>query len=127
MIRRPPRSTLFPYTTLFRSRRGPLCRFRGEVRAGEHRVAEARLLLQVTTLASPEIDDTARVAAGAVLEPGVKVGPYCVVGPGVRLGRGTPPDSHVGGGGDTTLGARNTLYPFPSIGLDPPGRTDTGD
>src|SRR3712207_7461531 len=25
MIRRPPRSTLFPYTTLFRSRRGRLC------------------------------------------------------------------------------------------------------
>src|SRR3712207_8223248 len=25
MIRRPPRSTLFPYTTLFRSRAGPLC------------------------------------------------------------------------------------------------------
>src|ERR1035441_8331275 len=25
MIRRPPRSTLFPYTTLFRSLRGPLC------------------------------------------------------------------------------------------------------
>src|SRR2546422_10197927 len=26
MIRRPPRSTLFPYTTLFRSRRGPMAR-----------------------------------------------------------------------------------------------------
>src|SRR5206468_9423894 len=26
MIRRPPRSTLFPYTTLFRSRRSPLRR-----------------------------------------------------------------------------------------------------
>src|SRR3712207_8358923 len=26
MIRRPPRSTLFPYTTLFRSRPGRLCR-----------------------------------------------------------------------------------------------------
>src|SRR5260370_28873910 len=25
MIRRPPRSTLFPYTTLFRSRRRPRC------------------------------------------------------------------------------------------------------
>src|SRR2546422_6080598 len=25
MIRRPPRSTLFPYTTLFRSRRGDCC------------------------------------------------------------------------------------------------------
>src|SRR5438552_13470339 len=28
MIRRPPRSTLFPYTTLFRSPRGPSGRFR---------------------------------------------------------------------------------------------------
>src|SRR5690349_24194635 len=35
-MRRPPRSTLFPYTTLFRSRR----RRRG--RAGEHAVAERR-------------------------------------------------------------------------------------
>src|SRR2546430_7326522 len=26
MIRRPPRSTLFPYTTLFRSHRPPACR-----------------------------------------------------------------------------------------------------
>src|SRR3712207_6888575 len=32
MIRRPPRSTLFPYTTLFRSRRGPLLRDRARVR-----------------------------------------------------------------------------------------------
>src|SRR5256885_10912379 len=28
MIRRPPRSTLFPYTTLFRSNRRPPCRSR---------------------------------------------------------------------------------------------------
>src|SRR5476651_2814795 len=35
MIRRPPRSTLFPYTTLFRSssRRGPTCRNRSRKRA----------------------------------------------------------------------------------------------
>src|SRR5690348_17880652 len=33
MIRRPPRSTLFPYTTLFRSRRGP----RGRPRAAPGR------------------------------------------------------------------------------------------
>src|SRR2546429_3561819 len=38
MIRRPPRSTLFPYTTLFRSRRGQAGRRRGE------RVARARLV-----------------------------------------------------------------------------------
>src|SRR2546422_8228472 len=29
MIRRPPRSTLFPYTTLFRSRRGGACQGEG--------------------------------------------------------------------------------------------------
>src|SRR2546430_3521573 len=42
MIRRPPRSTLFPYTTLFRSRREP----RGELRrgrdAGARRAGRAR-------------------------------------------------------------------------------------
>src|SRR5690349_23668626 len=43
MIRRPPRSTLFPYTTLFRSRRGEGVRGRGRdprahARRGGHRV-----------------------------------------------------------------------------------------
>src|SRR2546430_11231898 len=33
MIRRPPRSTLFPYTTLFRSRGGSLTATRGRGRA----------------------------------------------------------------------------------------------
>src|SRR5258707_9109522 len=37
MIRRPPRSTLFPYTTLFRSRRGPARASRGRAgRAHQH-------------------------------------------------------------------------------------------
>src|SRR5436309_12258930 len=35
MIRRPPRSTLFPYTTLFRSRRAEALRLGG--RSGGHR------------------------------------------------------------------------------------------
>src|SRR3989449_5218876 len=35
MIRRPPRSTLFPYTTLFRSNPGPLVTVGGDV-VGEH-------------------------------------------------------------------------------------------
>src|SRR6266705_121408 len=60
-------------------RRGPLCRMRGEVRSGEHRVAEANLLLQVAALPAPQVDPTARVAGGAVLGPGVRVGPYCIV------------------------------------------------
>src|SRR5205809_3510815 len=40
MIRRPPRSTLFPYTTLFRSRRCEWCR-----RAAEQGNADAQSIL----------------------------------------------------------------------------------
>src|SRR5690242_21581784 len=46
MIRRPPRSTLFPYTTLFRSHKLALDRYEAELvlmpaREGEDRVVEA--------------------------------------------------------------------------------------
>src|SRR5256885_5644619 len=46
MIRRPPRSTLFPYTTLFRSVVGALALVRGEEQqrvAGDLRIDEQRL------------------------------------------------------------------------------------
>src|SRR5260221_10952998 len=42
MIRRPPRSTLFPYTTLFRSVRRPGVPLYGERRGGGDRVPAAR-------------------------------------------------------------------------------------
>src|SRR5438034_2402189 len=41
MIRRPPRSTLFPYTTLFRSPPAP-ARYRGARRPGARRTPPAR-------------------------------------------------------------------------------------
>src|SRR5256885_13924267 len=40
MIRRPPRSTLFPYTTLFRSEIGAAEVRSGRIRAGQARVRE---------------------------------------------------------------------------------------
>src|SRR3712207_8592222 len=57
MIRRPPRSTLFPYTTLFRSRRDPLveARLQHEVErrlGGTADVAEAG---QLQHLAQPRL------------------------------------------------------------------------
>jgi UDP-N-acetylglucosamine acyltransferase len=100
-------------------RRAELCRFRGEVRVGDARAVEARLLLQVATLPAPEVDPLARVASGAVLEPGVRVGPFCVVGPEVRLGRGSVLQSHVVIDGDTRVGEHNRFFPFSSIGLVP--------
>src|SRR2546425_9275272 len=42
MIRRPPRSTLFPYTTLFRSRTLPGCERAPEPCAARRRCAAAR-------------------------------------------------------------------------------------
>jgi UDP-N-acetylglucosamine acyltransferase len=88
-------------------RRGELARFRGDVRVGEARAAEARLLLQVATLAAPAIDPLARVAPSARLEPGVRVGPFSIVGPGVSLGRGSVLDSHVVIEGRTRIGSSN--------------------
>jgi len=100
-------------------RRGDLVRFRGEVRVGEARAAEARLLLQVARLPQPAIDPGARVSPEADLQPGVRVGPFCVVGPQVRLGRGTVLESHVVVDGDTRVGDGNHFFPFSSIGLVP--------
>src|SRR5256885_4412604 len=68
MIRRPPRSTLFPYTTLFRSvllqrraQRGGACGFQhGELRQGlaqhmDHRGAEQRVDRKSTRLNSSHL------------------------------------------------------------------------
>src|SRR3712207_7261655 len=57
MIRRPPRSTLFPYTTLFRSRGealrglGPLERRHREAELVHRRVAKRRVQVAVLVLA----------------------------------------------------------------------------
>src|SRR2546423_11987926 len=40
MIRRPPRSTLFPYTTLFRSIAGPDAIARAGFQVGQHRAVD---------------------------------------------------------------------------------------
>jgi UDP-N-acetylglucosamine acyltransferase len=119
---------------LLQRRRG-LVRFRGEVHVGENKVAEARLLLQISRLPAPQVDPTARVDSRAALEPGVRVGPYCIVGPMVSLGRGTVLDAHVVIDGSTQVGARNRFYPFSSVGLAPqdlkyrgePSRLEIGD
>jgi UDP-N-acetylglucosamine acyltransferase len=116
-------------------RRGALCRVRGEVRTGEHRVAEANLLLQVATLEPASIDPSARVAPEAQLGPGVRVGAYAVIGPQVRIGAGTIVEAHAVVDGDTVIGRGNHLYPFCSVGLAPqdlkyhgePTRLELGD
>lgn len=47
----------------------------------------------------------------------VEIGPFCTVGPHVKIGAGTKLISHVVIDGFTTIGARNTMYPYASLGL----------
>src|SRR5256885_5542088 len=53
MIRRPPRSTLFPYTTLFRSPRGGLCHPGARCADGRHVGGRPSCLRGAATGASP--------------------------------------------------------------------------
>jgi UDP-N-acetylglucosamine acyltransferase len=116
-------------------RRGSLCRFKGEIRCADQRVAEARLLLRVAPVRSVVVDPTARVDSRAVLEPGVRVGAYSIIGPDVTIGRDTLIENHVTVMGPTTIGAGNHIFPYASVGLAPqdlkfkgePTRLSVGD
>ncbi len=62
------------------------------------------------------IHPTAVVDAAADLGDDVEIGPYCVVGPGVRLGAGCRLQSHVALTGPSLIGAENVFYPFACVG-----------
>jgi len=53
----------------------------------------------------------------AELADDVEIGPFCTVGPNVKIGSGTRLISHVVVDGYTTMGARNLVYPFAALGL----------
>ncbi len=65
------------------------------------------------------IADLASVDPRAELEDGVEIGPFCVVGPKVRIGQGTKLEASVTLLGDVTLGQRNHLFPGVVIGGEP--------
>jgi UDP-N-acetylglucosamine acyltransferase len=65
------------------------------------------------------IADTACIDSRAELDDDVEIGPYCVIGPDVKIGRGTRLIAHVLVQGWTTLGERNVIHPFAVIGGEP--------
>jgi UDP-N-acetylglucosamine acyltransferase len=81
------------------------------------------------------IHPSAIVEPGAVVPDSCTVGPFCTIGPEVTLGEDCNLISHVVLSGRTTLGARNVIHPFTSIGIPPqdlkyqgePTRTEVGD
>jgi UDP-N-acetylglucosamine acyltransferase len=68
---------------------------------------------------SVTIHPSALVDRGAELADGVEIGPFCVVGPKVRIGTDTKVKSHVVIEGSTEIGARNEIHPFAVLGGPP--------
>ncbi|HZT22663.1 MAG TPA: acyl-ACP--UDP-N-acetylglucosamine O-acyltransferase [Verrucomicrobiae bacterium] len=60
---------------------------------------------------------TAIVHPRANIGTDCEIGPYCIIGEQVTLGDGCRLHSHVVIEGHTTLGKRNEIFPFASIGL----------
>ena len=70
-------------------------------------------------LGAPIVHPSSLVEAGATLGAGVQIGPFCHIGAQVVLGEGVTLLSHVVLAGNTTVGARNKIFPFASIGHQP--------
>lgn len=66
-----------------------------------------------------KIHPTAIVEQGVELDTDVEVGPYCIIGPKVKIGKNTKLHSHVVIQGCTQIGERNEVFPFASIGNAP--------
>ncbi|MFI5397378.1 MAG: acyl-ACP--UDP-N-acetylglucosamine O-acyltransferase [Candidatus Binatia bacterium] len=67
----------------------------------------------------PRIHPTAIVAAGAQLDSDVQVDAYAIIGPKVRIGRGTAVGAHAVIDGRTTIGCENRIFHHVSIGAIP--------
>ena len=64
-----------------------------------------------------KIHPTAIVDSKAELADNVEIGPFCTVGPHAKIGAGSRLISHVVIDGYTTMGERNTIYPFATLGM----------
>lgn len=73
----------------------------------------------MTARAETRVHPGAIVEAGAELGQGVIIGPFCHVGPDVRLGDGVELKSHVVVTGATEIGPDCTIFPFACIGEIP--------
>jgi UDP-N-acetylglucosamine acyltransferase len=73
------------------------------------------------------IHPTTIVEKGAQLAEDVEVGPYCVIGPKVKIDNGTRLMGHVSVVGRTEIGAKCTIHPFACLGGDPQDKTYTGE
>ena len=65
------------------------------------------------------IHNTAILEKGALIDEGVTIGPYSLIGPEVELKKGAIVGAHVYITGNTKIGKNSKIYPFASIGSEP--------
>ncbi len=75
----------------------------------------------------PDIHPTAIVDGSAELAEGVRVGPYCIVGPQVSIGPGTELRGHVVVESHTRIGSECVLFHFACVGGTPQDRKFRGE
>lgn len=66
-----------------------------------------------------QIHPTAIIDPKAFLDEDVSVGPFCMIGEGAKISKGTRVMAHVLIEGETEIGEGCQIYPFASIGLPP--------
>jgi UDP-N-acetylglucosamine acyltransferase len=74
-----------------------------------------------------KIHPAASVDKGAQLGDDVEIGPYCIIGPDVKLGARTRLQSHVNIEGLTQIGEDCVVHPFASLGGPPQHASHSGE
>jgi UDP-N-acetylglucosamine acyltransferase len=67
----------------------------------------------------PSVHPTAQVEPGASLGPGTTLGPFSIIGADVTLGPECVVEAHAVVKGPAALGARNRVFPFACLGMEP--------
>ena len=65
-----------------------------------------------------KIHKSAIVHPDAILEEGVEIGPFSIIGANVTIGEGTTIKNHVTITGNTSLGANNIIHPYAVLGAE---------
>lgn len=71
------------------------------------------------TIMTNEIHPAAIVHPKAEIDEGVSIGPFSIIGEGIRIKKGSKLISNIIMEGDTEIGENCIIYPFTSIGLPP--------
>ena len=74
-----------------------------------------------------KIHPSSIVHPDAQLADSVEVGPFCIIGPTVKIGAGTVLRSHVVVEGRTTIGENNVVFAGASVGCQPQDKKYAGE